>query len=280
MIAISLHGGKLEFFRIGAPGRRSPGADAVSDNVELEGCAFRPGTVLDQPRSPVPGRIGLLKPDDHLGDVFEGGPPQPVIGVLHGVPVYLVGNDHRHLVAFRIPEEVDHLPGESLHRIPAFFEVSAVECGRRVHDEQSRFLCLDHVLRFEDHRCLVPEIDRFEEEEPVRKPFGICTRNLPEPLDGKPFGIDVDHRVAGPQAGDRGDHAQGALAACRFTVDLGDGPHLETAPDQGVKGCIPARPYLCFHQAPRVFIRPAFLPVPMPAPRQSGAPRGPAPRPR
>jgi hypothetical protein len=42
-------------------------------------------------------------------------------------------------------------------------------------------------------------------------------------------------RMAGPEAGDRRDHGERALAARGFAVDLGDGPRFEPAADEIVE---------------------------------------------
>ena len=93
--------------------------------------------MLDEPGPPLSLCLGLLKPDDHLGEMFQCIPPKTEAGVPAGVHVHLVGDDDRDVVAFGIPEEMDHLFREYLHGVPALLKIGAVEGGGGVHDKEA-----------------------------------------------------------------------------------------------------------------------------------------------
>jgi hypothetical protein len=147
---------------------------------------------------------------------------------------------------------MEHLLGEHLQGIPSFFKVGTVQGGSGIHDQETGLVGLEDLLALRDHLPLVLEINRFKEEEAVCDCLGIGPGDLTEPLDREPFCIDIGNGLAGPEGSDRSDDAQGALPACRFTVDLGDGPDLKTTPEQGIKGSIPAGLLFCFREAPPV----------------------------
>ena len=99
------------------------------------------------------------------------------------------------------------------------------------------------------------EVHGFEEEEPVGDLLGIGPGNLPEALDREAFGVDVHHGPAGPQAGNGGDRAQGALPARRLPVVLGDRAQFKAAPEEGIKGRIPGGLFLDLRCAPSVSLK-------------------------
>jgi hypothetical protein len=51
------------------------------------------------------------------------------------------------------------------------------------------------------------EIDRFEQKESFGEFFRIRAGNLPEPFDGKTFGINENYGTTRPKAGNSCDYA-------------------------------------------------------------------------
>jgi hypothetical protein len=87
----------------------------------------------------------------------------------------------------------------------------------------------EDFIGFSNHIALLLKIDRLEKKKPVRYRFGIAVRDLPEPLNREPLGIDEYHRTPGSQAGNGGDHAQRTLTACRTSKNLGDSAQFKSS---------------------------------------------------
>ena len=111
-------------------------------------------------------------------------------------------------------------------------------------------MLLKNFIRFNNHTALLFEVDGFKEKEPVCDSLGIAASNLPEPLDREAFGIDENNRSACPQAGDGGNCAERTFAACRATVNLGEGAEFEPAAEQAVEGRVAAAAPVGLHRSP------------------------------